>query len=111
MEIRLADGNDAELDHITKHIFYHLVPTYMKMFEEKKYTKMTKITLFHNIYLNLVWKKCHKNYHLTTTYTPQEGYILVEDDHKFIQYLHAFFTPKNIKKITEWYNKESESRK
>ena len=110
MEIKLAGDGDAELDHITKHIFYHLVPTYMKMYEDKKYTKMTKITLFHNIYMHLVWKKCHKNYHLTTTYTAQDGYTLVEDDYKFIAYLHAFFTPKNIKKITEWYNKESATR-
>lgn len=112
MNIFVKDAtSDPELHHITKHLFYHLIPTYMQVYEEKKYSKMTRITLFHNIYCDLVWKKVYKNYHLTTSYKPQTGYILVEDDIKFISYLNEFFTPKNIKNITEWYNKEVELRK
>jgi hypothetical protein len=98
---------DPELHHITTHLFYHIIPTYMKVYEQKKYSKMTRITLFHNIYMNLEWKKCYKKYHLTTSYTPQPDYVLTEDDVKFISYLNEFFTPTNVKNVTLFYNAES----
>lgn len=101
---------DPELHHITKHIFYDIVPVYMKFYQDKKYSKMMRITLFHNVYLMLEWKKVYKKYHLTTSYIPQPDYTLTEDDLKFISFLNEYFTPKNIKLITDWYARETKER-
>lgn len=101
---------DPELHHITKHMFYHIVPIYIRTYEQKKYDKIIRVTLFHNIYLMLEWKKVFKKYHLTTSYLPQPDYTLSEDDLKFITFLNEYFTPKNVKWITEWYARETKER-
>jgi hypothetical protein len=98
---------DKDIQDTVLHIFYDIIHPYMDFYKKHEHTKVLKVNVYDRMDFMLHWKKCGKRYHLFTKVMPVKDYELTDDDRFALSYFEDFLTPRNIDKITKWYEKKS----
>lgn len=99
--------SDTDLQATVLHIFYDIIHPYMDFYKKHEHTKVLKLTTYERMNFFLSWKRVGKRFHLFTSVSPFENYEIDDDDKYMLNYFQDFLAPRNIEKITKWYEQKS----
>jgi hypothetical protein len=103
----MRELEDKDIQDTVLYIFYEIIHPYMDFYKKKEFTKILKINVFDKMDFMLHWKKVGKRFYLFTKVFPVLNYELTDDDKYALSYFEDFLTPRNIDKITKWYDSRS----
>jgi hypothetical protein len=98
---------DKDIQDTVLYIFYEIIHPYMDFYKKREYTKVLKVNVFERMDFMLQWKRVGKRFYLFTKVFSVKDYELTDDDKYALTYFEDFLSPRNIDRITKWYDSRS----